>query len=103
MIRSKGVLHDAALVRGIKIYRGWSLDSSVENANSIIATFTPWSLNMTPPLVGESVAGAKSIAVKYLVGCDGANSTVRRLAGIEMFDLGFKSDWLVSNFFLTLL
>jgi 2-polyprenyl-6-methoxyphenol hydroxylase-like FAD-dependent oxidoreductase len=32
---------------------------------------------------------------RYVVGCDGANSTVRSLAGIEVHDLGFFVDWLI--------
>jgi 3-(3-hydroxy-phenyl)propionate hydroxylase len=32
---------------------------------------------------------------RYVLGCDGANSTVRELAGITMDDLGFTERWLV--------
>ncbi len=32
---------------------------------------------------------------RYLVGCDGANSTVRSLVGIALHDLGFFYDWLI--------
>jgi flavoprotein hydroxylase len=32
---------------------------------------------------------------RYLVGCDGANSTVRALLGAPMTDLGFFYDWLI--------
>lgn len=35
------------------------------------------------------------IRAKYLIGCDGANSTVRNLMKIENTDLGFENDWLV--------
>jgi flavoprotein hydroxylase len=36
-----------------------------------------------------------SLAARYLVGCDGAGSTVRELAGIGVDDLGFAYDWLI--------
>lgn len=36
-----------------------------------------------------------SIEASYVVGCDGANSTVRRLRGFTTTDLNFQSDWLV--------
>jgi flavoprotein hydroxylase len=39
--------------------------------------------------------GAGAVTARFVVGCDGANSTVRRLAGIEMHDLGFFYDWLI--------
>ena len=32
---------------------------------------------------------------RYLVGCDGANSTVRSLLGVPMTELGFLYDWLI--------
>ena len=36
-----------------------------------------------------------SVSGRWLVGCDGASSTIRRSAGIEREDLGFEQDWLV--------
>ena len=36
----------------------------------------------------------------FLVGCDGANSTVRTLLGIESIDLGFRHDWLIVDLVL---
>lgn len=35
------------------------------------------------------------VSASCLVGCDGANSTVRRLEGMTQTDLGFKEDWLI--------
>jgi flavoprotein hydroxylase len=40
-------------------------------------------------------AGGAAVTARYVVGCDGANSTVRDLAGIEVVDLGFFYDWLI--------
>ncbi|HEU4442461.1 MAG TPA: bifunctional 3-(3-hydroxy-phenyl)propionate/3-hydroxycinnamic acid hydroxylase [Burkholderiales bacterium] len=37
----------------------------------------------------------KSLSARYVVGCDGAASTVRRLLGIEYEDLEFDQEWLV--------
>ncbi len=49
------------------------------------------------PAVGETADPdtAQTIAGKFLVGCDGANSIVRKTMGCEVFDHGFDADWLV--------
>ena len=44
-------------------------------------------------VVGDAAGG--SVRGRYAGGCDGANSTVRDLAGITMADLGFFHDWLI--------
>jgi 3-(3-hydroxy-phenyl)propionate hydroxylase len=40
-------------------------------------------------------ADGRSIEARYVIGCDGASSTVRALAGIPLEDLGFDEPWLV--------
>ena len=42
-------------------------------------------------------AGDSTIRAAFVVGCDGANSTVRELAELQMDDLDFSSDWLVMD------
>ena len=37
----------------------------------------------------------RNVRARYAVGCDGATSTVRRLAGLELDDLVFDEPWLV--------
>jgi len=45
----------------------------------------------------DVVAGGDghTIRARYVVGCDGANSTVRGLVGVTVTDLGFFYDWLI--------
>lgn len=38
---------------------------------------------------------AERFEVEYLIGCDGASSSVRRAAGLALDDLGFDEPWLV--------
>jgi flavoprotein hydroxylase len=40
-------------------------------------------------------ADGTTVTARYVVGCDGANSTVRTLAGTPVVDLGFFYDWLI--------
>jgi 2-polyprenyl-6-methoxyphenol hydroxylase-like FAD-dependent oxidoreductase len=47
-----------------------------------------------------SGADGATVAARYVVGCDGANSTVRALAGIDVHDLGFFYDWLIVDVIL---
>jgi flavoprotein hydroxylase len=53
---------------------------------------------------GEAVAvtGAdgSSLSARFVVGCDGANSTVRTLLDVPVTDLGFFYDWLIVDVLL---
>ncbi|MCB1390134.1 MAG: bifunctional 3-(3-hydroxy-phenyl)propionate/3-hydroxycinnamic acid hydroxylase [Rhodobacteraceae bacterium] len=42
----------------------------------------------------------RTVTARYLIGIDGANSTVRQKLGITRTDLGFEADWLVVDFLL---
>ena len=48
------------------------------------------------------VTGAEgtSLSARYVVGCDGANSTVRTLLEVPVTDLGFFYDWLIVDVIL---
>jgi 3-(3-hydroxy-phenyl)propionate hydroxylase len=53
-------------------------------------------LTADPVRVYARVAGQpQTFTGRVVLGCDGANSTVRQLAGITMEDLGFTERWLV--------
>jgi flavoprotein hydroxylase len=47
----------------------------------------------------ETATGAK-LRTAYVVGCDGANSTVRQQCQVAMHDLGFFYDWLIVDVML---
>jgi 3-(3-hydroxy-phenyl)propionate hydroxylase len=46
---------------------------------------------------GLQLKSGRTIGARYVIGCDGATSTVRRLARLEYEDLGFNQDWLVAD------
>ncbi|MET0578813.1 MAG: FAD-dependent oxidoreductase, partial [Ilumatobacteraceae bacterium] len=51
-------------------------------------------------VVAVAVDDGSVVDGRYLVGCDGANSTVRSLLGVPMTELGFFYDWLIIDVFL---
>ncbi len=53
-------------------------------------------VGVAPVRVHARVAGeTQTFTGRVVLGCDGANSTIRQLAGISMEDLGFTERWLV--------
>src|SRR5579863_1254097 len=53
-------------------------------------------LTADPVRVHARIAGQpQTFTGRIVLGCDGANSTIRQLAGITMEDLGFTERWLV--------
>jgi 2-polyprenyl-6-methoxyphenol hydroxylase-like FAD-dependent oxidoreductase len=54
---------------------------------------------MEGAVVVRDTDGAEVVA-GYVIGCDGANSTIRTLAGLPVHDLGFFYDWLIVDVLL---
>jgi flavoprotein hydroxylase len=52
-------------------------------------------IDQEPDLVVLHGADRSQVRARHVVGCDGANSTIRTLAGLPVHDLGFSYDWLV--------
>jgi 2-polyprenyl-6-methoxyphenol hydroxylase-like FAD-dependent oxidoreductase len=49
-------------------------------------------------VTGKQADGASAtVAAKWAVACDGANSTVRTLVGVPMQDFGYSFDWVVAD------
>jgi flavoprotein hydroxylase len=71
-------------------HRGFTLESLSDDGSGVSATIQAHT-GLAPIPDGE----LRTLRAAYAVGCDGANSTVRSLLGLEMTDLGFSRDWLV--------
>jgi 2-polyprenyl-6-methoxyphenol hydroxylase-like FAD-dependent oxidoreductase len=71
-------------------YRGFSLESLCDDGAGITARIRPHA-GLAPIPDGQP----HTMRAAFAVGCDGANSTVRSLLGLEMTDLDFNRDWLV--------
>jgi 2-polyprenyl-6-methoxyphenol hydroxylase-like FAD-dependent oxidoreductase len=62
----------------IEVRRGWPVTDIAEDGDHVVVR-----------------GDAGSVHARYVVGCDGANSTTRQLTGITMEDRAFFYDWLV--------
>lgn len=68
--RTEAILHTWAVGLGAEIRRGHQVVGMTESADGI-------------EVEAEGPDGSELLRASYLVGCDGARSTVRRLAGID--------------------
>ena len=74
----------------ISLRRGAEVTGLDGELNALTADLTE------PVRVHARVAGQpQTFTGRVVLGCDGANSTIRQLAGITMEDLGFTERWLV--------
>lgn len=76
----------------VALYQGWSVIAMAQDDHGV-------TLEMEHGEVHDGVwAGLgerRNVRARWVIGADGANSTIRRLLGVEMHDLGFAFDWLV--------
>ncbi|HWJ64327.1 MAG TPA: bifunctional 3-(3-hydroxy-phenyl)propionate/3-hydroxycinnamic acid hydroxylase [Acidimicrobiales bacterium] len=68
----------------VEIRRGTSVRSLDDHGDGVTLQLEP-----------TGGGAAETVDARFVVGCDGANSTVRDLVGIPVTDLGFFYDWLI--------
>lgn len=89
----QALVEQASAYPSVHVVRGLAVTDLVEDAGGVTLTVAPWAAP------GDALAAADvpatQVTAQYVVGCDGANSAVRKLLGIETEDLGFFFDWLI--------
>jgi 2-polyprenyl-6-methoxyphenol hydroxylase-like FAD-dependent oxidoreductase len=77
----------------VKLHRGWDARAVAQSDEDAVVTLDPVS--------GDRVGEGESVTAraKFVVGCDGANSTIRSLMKTEVTDTGSSSSWLVVDTF----
>ncbi len=81
----------------VSVRRGWQVEDLRQGAGDVtldvrrVATAELGNGPTDSTPIGE----LSPVVARYVVGCDGANSTIRALLGVEMTDLGFYFDWLI--------
>ncbi len=81
----------------VTVRRGWQVEDLRQSADEVTLTvravatteIDDWRTE-TAPTGDSSIVNAR-----FVVGCDGANSTVRQLLEASITDLGFQFDWLI--------
>lgn len=83
---------------GIATVTGQAGTASPDGNADVVVTYG----TVEPALDGPASGGRESappetkrLRARYVVGCDGANSTTRGLMGVPVKDLGFFYDWLI--------
>ncbi|GMK56148.1 hypothetical protein CspeluHIS016_0212040 [Cutaneotrichosporon spelunceum] len=92
----ESVLERAVLSGGIPLVRGYAVQGLQQDADGVNVHLEPFRLKATP----RSCREGRPIRASYVVGCDGANSTVRRLEGFTTIDLNFENDSLIADLLL---
>ena len=82
---------------GVELRRGSQLEHLEQEADAVRLTVRRTKVVQEGDgrREAEPTGGPETIRARYVVGCDGANSTVRDLIGVAMTDLGFYYDWLI--------
>ncbi|MEV5341653.1 bifunctional 3-(3-hydroxy-phenyl)propionate/3-hydroxycinnamic acid hydroxylase [Streptomyces sp. NPDC052676] len=74
-----------ARLDNITVHRGHEVTALTEDGDTVEVTAV------------DRDGNARLFTASWVVGCDGANSFVRRALGAELSDLGFSHDWLVCD------
>jgi 3-(3-hydroxy-phenyl)propionate hydroxylase len=78
----------AVATAGVRVHRGWTFQALTQDREEVTAELAP------AGRPGEIVR----VRSRWLIGADGANSSVRSQLGIGVGDSGFEADWLVVDY-----
>jgi 3-(3-hydroxy-phenyl)propionate hydroxylase len=79
----------------VVVLRGMEVVEVVDDTGFVEVTIAPTTELGAVRTDDEAAGLRRTLRASYLVGADGANSYVRRAAGLPIHDLGFHYDWLI--------
>ena len=77
----------------VEVNEGWEVERIMEHDDSVEVTAQQGHAGQAGEWVPEEAM--RTVRARYLIGADGANSTVRQHMGASVTDLGFAFDWLI--------
>ncbi len=77
----------------VQVNQGWEVQQIAEYDDYVEVRAEQGHASQAGEWVAEE--SAKTVRARYLIGADGANSTVRQHMGTSITDLGFAFDWLI--------
>jgi flavoprotein hydroxylase len=89
----------AGALPGLTVRRGRRVRGIAQHDDHVVVDHVPVRVGPDRGLVEQPEAAA-SLRARYVVGCDGAGSTVRSLLGVGVDDRGFFYDWLIVDLVL---
>jgi resorcinol 4-hydroxylase (NADPH) len=78
----------AAATPGVRVHRGWTFQALAQDHQGVTTAVAP----------AEQPGEVTQVRSRWLIGADGANSSVRSYLGIGVGDSGFQADWLVVDY-----
>ena len=93
------LLRRADALPSLEIRRGVHVDDIEQHDEDVSVRLTSVVLGSDHQVV-DRAGVSESVRARYVVGCDGANSTVRSLLDVPIEDRGFFYDWLIVDVIL---
>lgn len=86
--RTEHILLDHLAAAGVEVERGWTATALDTVADAVTVTVVP---------SGAADGPSRTIEASWVVGCDGARSTVRGLLGVEFEGADYDDDWVLCD------
>lgn len=96
----KSLRDGAAAHANVSVHLGWSVSALSQTADSVRVQLIRAESGSASGSAGEEAATTQTVDTRYLLGCDGASSTVRAALGIAHEDLQCDEPWLVCDLML---
>jgi 2-polyprenyl-6-methoxyphenol hydroxylase-like FAD-dependent oxidoreductase len=78
----------AGATPGVRVYRGWTFQALAQDREGVSVQVGPT----------EQLGEVVQVRSRWLIGADGASSSVRSKLAIDVGDSGFEADWLVVDY-----